>query len=215
MAAVQSDLVAAVRRSGVTDDRLLEAFRATPRADFVPPQVADRAYEDRPLPIPHGQVTTQPSLSARMVEALDLEPTDRVLEVGTGYGFQTALVARLAESVVSIERWADIAETARANLARHDIGNVDVRVGDGTLGVPGAAPFDAIVVSAAFPEVAEPLSDQLAEGGTLVQPIGPGGHEVVTLFRKVRGSLDRVRSIVPASFVPLFGREAYPDDAAP
>ena len=212
MQAGQSDLVDVIVKSGITDDRLIEAFRVIPRADFVPPHLAELAYQDQPLPIPHDQVTTQPSLSAQMIEALDLTPAKRVLEVGTGYGFQTALLARLAEHVTSIERWPDLAEQARTHLARHGITNVDTRTGDGSLGVPEAGPFDAILVSAAFPEVPRPLSEQLAHGGRLVQPIGPGGNEVVALYRKGKGGLHRVREVAPARFVRLVGDKAFPPE---
>jgi protein-L-isoaspartate(D-aspartate) O-methyltransferase len=205
------DLVRAIQELGIADDRLIEAFRIIRRADFVPPRLAAMAYEDRPLPIPHDQVTTQPSLSARMIEALELSPESSVLEVGTGYGFQTALIATLAARVHSIERWPDLAEVARANLKRCGITNVEVRVGDGSLGMPDAAPFDAILVSAAFVGVPLPLVAQLSEGGRLVQPIGRGGDEMVILFRKRGGGLERVRMVVPAHFVRLIGAEAFPE----
>lgn len=208
----QSDLVDVIVKSGITDHRLIESFQAIPRADFVPPHFAELAYQDQPFPIPHDQVTTQPSLSAQMIEVLDLTPTSRVLEVGTGYGFQTALLARLAEHVTSIERWPDLTRQARTHLTRHGITNVDTRTGDGSLGVPEAAPFDAILVSAAFPEVPQLLSEQLAQGGRLVQPIGPGGNEVVTLYRKSEGGLHCVQEVVPARFVRLVGDQAFPPE---
>jgi protein-L-isoaspartate(D-aspartate) O-methyltransferase len=210
----QDDLLRVVEAHGITDERLLEAFRTIPRAGFVPVAYADSAYRDRPVPIPHDQTTSQPSLQARMIDALDVEPTDRALEVGTGFGFQTALLARLATHVTSIERWPDIAETARRSLARHGIDNVDVRDGDGTLGVPDAAPFDVILVSAAFPRVPAPLVEQLAPNGRLVMPMGPGGGEVVTLYRKVESGLHRVREVVPARFVRLIGDEAFPESGS-
>ena len=208
-ARTQEHLAEIVAAEGVRDQRLLEALRQVPRASFSPPDFADRAYLDVPLPIPHDQVTTQPSLIAKMVEALDLRGEEKVLEVGTGYGFQTALLARLASSVWSIERWSDIAETARENLAREGVRNAEVVVGDGSAGLPEEAPFDAIVVSAAFPSVADPLAEQLAERGRLVQPIGSGGAETVTLFVKRRGRLVRRRTVTGANFVRLYGQYGF------
>jgi protein-L-isoaspartate(D-aspartate) O-methyltransferase len=160
---------------------------------------------DAPIRIPHGQVTTQPSLIARMVAALGLCGGERVLEVGTGLGFQTAILAMLARQVVSIERFADLAEQARANLAAAGLGHVTVLVGDGTLGVPDHAPYQAIVVSAAAPDVPAPLVEQLASGGRLVHPVGPGGREQVTAFHKETGQLVADARLTPAYFVPLVG----------
>ena len=202
-----ADLVAAARAAGVTERRLLDAIAAVPRAAFVPSQLAERAYDDIPLPIPHDQVTTQPSLVARMVAALELAPVDRVLEIGTGFGWQTALLARLAERVWSIERWEDIAATARAHLEGYD--NVTVVVGDGSRGLPEHAPYDAILVAAAFTEVPPPLAEQLAESGRLVQPIGPGGADDVFLFEKRDGVLVRRRFLTGAYFVRLYGEHGF------
>ena len=207
----REDLVQSVVAAGVRDTRVLEALRAVPRAGFVPPEVADLAYLDRPLPIPHEQVTTQPSLSAKMIEALDLTGSERVLEVGTGYGFQTALLARLSRSVYSVERFDDVAETALRNLDRHRMENVEVAVGDGTRGLPEHAPYDAILVSAAFTSVPPPLVKQLAPGGRLVQPMGPGGEEEVVLFEKREVELVRLRTVTGAHFVKLYGAHAFPD----
>jgi protein-L-isoaspartate(D-aspartate) O-methyltransferase len=192
----------------VRDERVLEAIAAVPRAEFVPSEGVDLAELDTPIPIPHEQVTTQPSLVARMVEALALDADVRVLEVGTGYGWQTALLARLAGHVFSVERFADLAETARRHLAGYE--NVTVVVRDGSAGLPAHAPFDAILVSAAFPRVPEPLEEQLAEGGRLVQPLGPGGAEDVVLFEKRDGELRRIRSVSGAHFVRLHGRHGFP-----
>jgi protein-L-isoaspartate(D-aspartate) O-methyltransferase len=203
------ELANAVRRTGVGDERLLAAIEGLPREWFVPIDLAGRAYLDAPLPIPHDQVTTQPSLSARMIEALELEGSEQVLEIGTGYGFQTGLLARLAGFVWSVERWPDLAEAARENLAAAAIENVEVVVGDGTRGLPGRDPFDAILVSAAFPEVPAPLAAQLAEGGRLVQPIGSGGAEQVLLFRKLEGRLERIRFLTGAFFVRLYGEHGF------
>ena len=200
----------AARAQGVRDERLLAAIAAVPRARFVPAAAVGQAYLDEPLPIPHHQVTTQPSLVARMVEALGLEGDEKVLEIGTGHGWQTALLAKLARTVWSVERWPDMVETARANLARERVANAHVELGDGSEGLPEHAPFDAVIVAAAFTTVPPPLVDQLSPGGRLVQPIGPGGHEDVTLFEKRPQGLVEVRGIVPARFVRLYGRHGYP-----
>ena len=185
-------------------------MRRVPRSEFVPPDLAERAYLDRPLPIPHGQVTTQPSLVAKMIEALGLAGSEHLLEIGTGYGFQTALLAHLSNLVWSVERWSDVAVTARANLARLGLLNVEVAVGDGTQGLPEHAPYDAILVSAAFPRVPPPLVEQLALGGRLIQPIGTGGEERVMLFEKGAEGLMRRSTIVGAHFVRLYGAHAFP-----
>jgi protein-L-isoaspartate(D-aspartate) O-methyltransferase len=205
----EQPLVAAAREVGVTDRRVLDAVAAVPRIEFVPSTLAASADVDRPLPIPHGQVTTQPSLVARMVQALALPGTERVLEIGTGYGWQTALLSRLAAEVWSIERWGDLAATAVTQLARYGANNVTVVVGDGSEGLPAHARYDAIIVSAAFPAVPPPLREQLAEGGRLVQPIGYGGNEDVVLFAKRGRTLVRVRSVIGAHFVPLVGRHGF------
>jgi protein-L-isoaspartate(D-aspartate) O-methyltransferase len=200
-------LVAAARAAGVEDEQVLSAIATVPRSEFVPGERVALANVDVPIPIPHEQVTTQPSLVARMVEALALEGEERVLEVGTGYGWQTALLARLAREVFSVERFADLADTARTGLAA--CRNVHVVVGDGSRGLPERAPFDAIIVSAAYPDVPDPLADQLAEGGRLVQPLGFGGAEDVVLFEKRGSDLHRVRSVSGAHFVRLYGRHGF------
>lgn len=205
--AAPEDLVAACRAAGVDDERVLAAVAAVPRAAFVPASLSHEAYRDAPLPIPHGQVTTQPSLVARMVAALALAGSERVLEIGTGYGWQTALLARLAYEVWSIERFSDVAETARAHL--DGIPNAHLVVGDGSAGLAEHAPYDAIVVSAAFPRVPEPLAEQVAEGGRLVQPIGWGGAEEVLLFERAGGRLVRRGLVSGAHFVRLVGEHAF------
>src|SRR5215204_7298069 len=204
-------LVRAAAAAGVGDPRVLDAVRTVPRAGFVPPHLAGRAYRDEPLPIPRGQVTTQPSLVARMVEALGLTGSRRVLEVGAGYGWQTALLARLCGFVWAVERFGDVAEAARENLVRFGVSNAEVITGDGTKGLPEHAPYDAILVAAAFPSVPRPLEAQLAAGGRLVQPVGPGGREEVVLFEKGTQGFVRRRTIGEARFVRLYGTHAFPE----
>ena len=205
----ERDLLAALRREGISDARLLGALQAVPRRSFVPESAVDRAYLDVPLEIPQDQVTTQPSLVAKMLESLELTGNERVLEVGTGYGWQTALLACLAREVWSVERWPDLAETARQNLLRQGIAKATIVVGDGTEGLAAEAPFGAILVSAAFTSVPPALAAQLTPGGRLVQPIGPGGREDVVLFERRPEGLVRRRTVTRAHFVRLVGRQGF------
>ncbi len=185
------------------DERVIAAFERVDRSDFVPSDKTAEAYGDRPVALPEAQTTSQPSLIARMIEAADPRPEDKVLEVGTGYGFQTALLAQLARRVVSIERFPVLAQAARNNLERAGITNATVIVGDGWKGVEEEAPFDSIVVSAAATEVPPALADQLAERGRLVIPVkGPMSDEVL-LFEKAGGKLKKLALLTPARFVPL------------
>jgi len=190
---------------GIHDKRLLDAFSRIHRADFVPEEFAGEAYFDEPIGIGQAQVTTQPSLIAVMVQALGLTGTEKVLEIGAGFGFQTAILSRLCHHVFSLERLPGLAVAAEANLRKAGVVNATIVVGDGTLGLPEDAPFDAIIVCAAAPEVPQPFVDQLQEGGRLVQPIGPGGAETVTGFQKIRGSLVEKEIVTGACFVPLLG----------
>jgi protein-L-isoaspartate(D-aspartate) O-methyltransferase len=205
-----SRLAAAAYVAGVRDERVLEAMAAVPRAAYVPGAEVGAAQRDRPIEIACGQVTTQPSLVAAMVEALELEGTERVLEVGAGLGYEAAVLARLAGEVWSVERWPALAEAAAENLRAQGVENVHVVTGDGSRGLPDHAPYDAVVVAAAFPRVPPPLAAQLAPGGRLVQPIGPGGAEDVILFRRrADGGLVRMRSLTKARFVRLCGLHGF------
>jgi protein-L-isoaspartate(D-aspartate) O-methyltransferase len=198
----QEGLARLVEREGVSP-RVVEAFRSIDRAEFVPEGARGQAYGDRPIAIPERQTTSQPSLIARMIDVAEVRDSDRVLEVGTGFGFQTALLARLGREVVSLDRFATLTDAARANLERLGITDATVLTGDGWEGCPECAPFDVIVVSAAASEVPQPLVEQLAEGGRLIIPLqGAWGDEVVA-FVKQEGRLGRRRLITPARFVPL------------
>lgn len=201
MARDNAGLARLIRRE-LGEGPIARAFEETDRAGFVPAGSAD-VYRDRPVPIPEGQTTSQPSLIARMIEAVAPRPDDRVLEVGTGYGYQTALLAKLCREVVSLERWQSLAEKARANLAAAGTQNADVIVGDGWKGCPERAPFDGIVVSAAATEVPEPFAEQLNDGGRLVIPVKRRGSDEVTLYVKKGGRLVATRLVTPARFVPL------------
>ena len=187
----------------IDDERVVEAFGRVAREDFVPRGFENEAYEDRPVPLPRRQTTSQPSLIARMVEAAVAGPSERILEVGTGYGFQTALLAQLATEVVSIERHPDLAEAARINLREAGIANADVVVGDGWEGWPDKAPYDAIVVSAAADELPRALMGQLTEGGRLVVPLKRGRSDDVVVMVMEGGRAVQERLITPARFVPL------------
>lgn len=207
MPATQEGLAELVEREGLRDERIAAAFRDIDRAGFVPDDFVLEAYVDRPVPLPQGQTTSQPTLIARMVDAASVGKDDVVLEVGTGYGFQTAVLARLCRRVVSIERHGLLVEAARANLARAGIDNARVLLGDGWQGCPEEAPFDGIVVSAAASELPAPLADQLGDGGRMVVPLARGGSDDVILFVKSGGTLQEARLVTPARFVPLVSPE--------
>ena len=188
---------------GIGDAAVLDAMGRVPREAFVPADLAVEAYGDGPLPIGAGQTISQPYVLALMVEALALRPGDRVLEVGSGCGYAAAVMARMGAQVFAIERHAALAEPARTRLAALGFASVHLRVGDGQVGWPEAAPFDAILVSAAGSEVPRALKDQLRDGGRLVIPAGPPGGQ--TLLRLIRRGPDRfeTRDLGPVSFVPL------------
>jgi protein-L-isoaspartate(D-aspartate) O-methyltransferase len=207
-----SRLAGAAYVAGVRDARVLEAMATVPRAAYVPDTEVGAAQRDRPIPIAGGQVTTQPSLVAMMVEALELTGDERVLEVGAGLGYEAAVLGWLAREVWSVERRSELATAAAANLRAQGVQNVHVVTGDGSEGLPEHAPFDAIVLAAAHTRVPPPLAAQLAVGGRLVQPIGPGGCEDVTLFERRPEGLVRMRSVAAARFVALYGRYGFAED---
>ncbi|HYN14491.1 MAG TPA: protein-L-isoaspartate(D-aspartate) O-methyltransferase [Terriglobales bacterium] len=197
-----------LRARGIRDERVLDAMARVPRHEFVPPEYHDEAYEDHPLAIGEGQTISQPFVVAAMLEALALRPEDVVLEVGTGSGYETAVLAELVRTVYSIERIASLTERARAVLERLGYSNVSVAHGDGSLGLPEAAPFDAIVVSAAAPHVPASLMDQLRDGGRLVIPVGSGFAQELQLVRKI-GDASTTMYLDGVRFVPLIGREGF------
>jgi len=191
-----------VAERGVRDRRVLDAMLNVPRHEFVPESLRDQAYEDHPLPIGAGQTISQPYIVAVMLEYLALQPTDRVLEVGTGSGYVTALLSRMCVEVYSVERHTELAASAEATLERLGYSNVKIRVGDGGQGWPEYAPFDAIVVSAATSEVPPALFAQLREGGRMVVPVGPPTSQELQLTRKVNGQPE-VQVLEGCRFVPL------------
>lgn len=202
---VEDQLVA--RR--IVDERVLHAMRSVPRHAFVPPPLRRHAYEDHPIDIGHGQTISQPYMVAVMTQILELQPDDRVLEIGTGSGYQTAVLATLAQYVTSVERIPQLAERAEEVLRSLEYQNVDIVIGDGTLGFPERAPYDAIVVTAAAPSVPVSLREQLAISGRLVCPVGT--RELQCLARIVR-TVDGFREdeSVKCVFVPLIGEEGWP-----
>ncbi len=191
---------------GVKDKRVLDAFRTVPRHEFVRPQVRHLAYEDESIPIGEGQTITPPYDVAFMTEALAPQPTDKVYEVGTGSGYQAAILSRLVKDVYSVEIHKPLAEGARKVLDKLGYSNVRSRHGDGYEGWPEAAPFDAVIVTCAPEKIPQPLVDQLREGGRMVIPIGDRYDQVVYLMVKKNGKMEQVRAIRPTLFVPMTGR---------
>jgi protein-L-isoaspartate(D-aspartate) O-methyltransferase len=198
-----------IRARGVRDPRVLEAMRSVPREAFVSAELAELAYDDRPLPIEAGQTISQPYVVAWMTEALELEPTDRALEIGTGSGYAAAVLAGIAKQVYTIERHAELADLARERLAQLGLHNVEVRCGDGTLGWSEHAPFDAIVVAAGGPELPRALLDQLAIGGRLVMPVGDGRAQQLVRVTRVAANDYRREDLGAVQFVPLIGEQGW------
>jgi protein-L-isoaspartate(D-aspartate) O-methyltransferase len=193
---------------GITDERVLQAMRQVPRHHFVPEDMWDMAYRDTPLPIGRGQTISQPYIVAYMTQMLHVEPDDRVLEIGTGSGYQVAVLSRLAREVYTVERVEELARRAEQILKALGYQNVHFRIGDGGYGWPEAAPFDAIIVTAAAPNVPQPLVAQLVDGGRMVVPIGPTGYQDLVRLHRQGEQIQR-ESLVPVAFVPLVGEHGW------
>lgn len=198
-----------LRRRGLRDPRVLEAMEAVPRHEFVPREFLAEAYEDRPLPIGETETISQPYMVAAMTAAARIEPGDNVLEVGTGSGYQAAILAHLGAHVISIERNPILAEEARARLAHLGYENIQVIAGDGSKGYGPSAPYNAIVVTAAAPNPPQALLDQLADGGRLVIPVGELRQQILQVVFK-SGQQYAVRDLDPCQFVPLVGEHGWP-----
>jgi len=201
-------LIEELQQKGIRDLAVLKAFDEVPRHLFVPTGVRHRAYDDTALPIGQGQTISQPWVHARYLELLGLTGSEKVLEIGTGSGFQTALLTRLADRVFSIERIPALAELARTTLKEVGIESVIQRVGDGTLGWPEYAPFDAILVGAASPDVPQPLVDQLAVGGQLLVPVGGRDEQELVRLRRTATGIERA-TLDAMRFVPLIGAHGF------
>ena len=200
-----------LRRRGIADERVLSAIGRVPRELFVPEGLRSHAYDDGALPIGHGQTISQPFVVATICALLGLDGHERVLDVGTGSGYQAAVLAELAAEVVTIERVPELAAEARERLLEAGLPNVEIRVGDGSLGVPERAPFDAIAVAAAAPSVPRALYEQLLDGGRLVLPRGSRrGQDLVLVVRTPDGPAERAS--ISCRFVPLVGDEGFGDD---
>ena len=201
-----------IEARGITDPLVLEAMRVVPRERFVPPYLAVFAYDDGPLPIGKGQTISQPYIVAAMTQAVRIKPGERVLEIGTGSGYGAAVLSRIAGEVYTVERIGELAATARGRLAALGYDNVHVREGDGSLGWPERAPYEAILVTAGGPRVPEALLDQLAVGGRLIMPVGTDlhGQRLVRVTRTDAHEYEH-ENLEYVAFVPLIGAEGWPE----
>ncbi|MFP6582070.1 MAG: protein-L-isoaspartate(D-aspartate) O-methyltransferase [Candidatus Hydrogenedentota bacterium] len=197
-----------LQKRGIKDVRVLDAMRRMPRHIFVPESIRSKAYDDNPLPIACKQTISQPYIVANMLELLELQPDDLVLEIGTGSGYQTALLSLLCADVVSVERHRGLSKGAANALKALGLKNVDFRVGDGTLGAPDAAPFSAIIVTAGGPHVPDSLREQLGDGGRLICPVGKKERQKLILVQRT-GDAFNERKETPCRFVPLIGDEGW------
>jgi protein-L-isoaspartate(D-aspartate) O-methyltransferase len=210
-AARQEMVARQIRDRGIRSVRVLDAMKSVPRHLFVPAERLNEAYMDEPLPIGEGQTISQPFMVAAMAEAVSLNGRERVLEVGAGCGYQAAVLSRLAREVIAVESQPVLAASARERLGRLGYANVRVEKGDGSAGWPAAAPYDAILVTAAAPAVPQPLIDQLSEGGRLVIPVGPAERQELLRVVKREGRITE-QSLYACRFVPLLGRYGWPPD---
>ena len=197
-----------LRRRGIGDERVLAAMAAVPREEFVPEGRRGRAYADSALPIGEEQTISQPWIVAAICRALELKGSERVLEIGSGSGYSAAVLSRLAAEVIGVERYESLATEARRTLDRVGVENVELLVGDGSLGVPDRSPFEAIAVHATAPAPPQTLLAQLGDGGRMVVPIAAEGADLLTLFRRAGPELVR-EEIAPCRFVPLIGEEGF------
>jgi protein-L-isoaspartate(D-aspartate) O-methyltransferase len=204
----RSMVASQLRTTGVNDPRVVEAMGEVPRERFVPERRRELAFADAALPIGSEQTISQPWIVAAILQALALQGSERVLEIGTGSGYSTCLLGRLADHVISIERHSSLARVAAEHLRACEAHNVELMVGDGSRGVPDRAPFDAIAVHAAAPAPPPALIDQLAEGGRMVVPVAEGKEEMLTLLRRHGSELEST-AIAPCRFVPLIGAEGF------
>jgi protein-L-isoaspartate(D-aspartate) O-methyltransferase len=207
-------LINRMQEKGIRDLDVLRAFDLVHRHQFVPHAVSHRAYEDSPIPIGFGQTASQPSLQALYMQILEIGSKDKVLEIGTGSGFQTAVLAQLADRVYSVERIRELATRAREALDALRISNVAILVGDGTIGWSRYAPYDAILVAAGGPEIPQPLLDQLADGGRMLVPVGPRDVQRLVLVRRIGDRFEQ-EEVLDCTFVPLLGRFGWADERPP
>jgi protein-L-isoaspartate(D-aspartate) O-methyltransferase len=212
-AVARAQLVEVLRQQGIVDDRVLRAIGRVRRDAFVPPDLAERAYENVALPIGHGQTISQPYIVAEMTQALHLTACSRVLDVGTGSGYQAAILAEIAGGVVSVERVPELSAAAGAVLARLGYQRVELQVANGTLGWPPGAPYDAILAAAGGPAIPDALLTQLALGGRLVKPVGTLAEQQLTLVHRTERGFERY-TLGPVRFVPLVGEGAWPEGAS-
>ncbi len=202
-----------LKARGLADERLVAAFRKVPRHLFVPAEFRREAYADHPLPIESGQTISQPYIVALMTDCLRLRGHERALEIGAGTGYQTAILGEMALEVFSVERLPELMQTVARRLEELGYLNVQLSVGNGTLGWPEHAPYDAILVGAAAPGIPDPLIAQLAEGGRMVLPVGPQHAQMLTLIEKRHGALHQ-KELASCAFVPLIGQYGWPGQSA-